>query len=426
MTVCIIGAGYVGLTTGAILANFGHKVCCVDINKEKIDSLNQGMIPIYEPGLEEIVDKTLNNGCLSFSTNIKKAIIDNEIIFIAVGTPSNHDGSPNLSYIHQVTETIAESINEYKTIIVKSTVPPGTSEDIHQFLLKQNVDPLLFDVVSNPEFLKEGTAIYDTLHPDKIVLGIKQPKPVQTLQTLYKNIQAPYIITSLTGAEMIKYASNAFLATKISFINEIARICDAYDVEVEDVALGIGTDPRIGPYFLKAGIGYGGSCLPKDLRGLHYAAKKKEVPTSLLTSVQKINDEQIDIVLQKTRSYIGDLKNKHVAVWGITFKPNTDDVRESPSLKIIKQLQKEGAIIRAYDPMAAIDIEDVITPDDKYTAVKGADAVIIATEWDEFKHADWSKVKKIMNGNVIIDGRNCIDRRTVKPLGFYYLGVGRS
>ncbi|WP_078430377.1 UDP-glucose dehydrogenase family protein [Alkalihalobacterium alkalinitrilicum] len=425
MNICVIGAGYVGLTTAAVLSDCGHYVDCVDIDSKRIAVLKKGIVPIFEPGLKEIIDKSIQNNFLTFSTKVKEKIAENPIIFITVGTPSLEDGSPNLSYVKSVVDDIAASITSHKTIIVKSTVPPGTNEEIHNMLLEKNVDPSLFDIVSNPEFLREGTAVKDMLEPDKIVIGIKRPEPLQVMQKIYKQVHAPYIVTSLTGAEMIKYASNAFLATKISFINEIARICDAYGVNVSDVSLGLGTDPRIGPLFLRAGLGYGGSCFPKDLQGLTYSAKKKNIHPELITSVQNVNDTQIDVYFKKLKSAIPDLNGKQITVWGLSFKPDTDDIRYSASIRLIDKLLEEGANIHAYDPIVKLDKPNIICHSNVYESVKQSDVLIIATEWKEFKGIDWLKVKEEMNGNIVLDGRNIIDPRTVKYVGFHYLGVGQ-
>ncbi|WP_209125528.1 UDP-glucose/GDP-mannose dehydrogenase family protein [Alkalihalobacillus sp. BA299] len=425
MNICVIGAGYVGLTTAAVLSDCGHYIDCVDINHERIAMLKKGVVPIFEPGLEEIISKNIENNHLTFSTKVKEKIDENPIIFITVGTPSLEDGSPNLTYVKLVVDDIANSITSHKTIIIKSTVPPGTNEEIYNMFIEKDVDPELFDIVSNPEFLREGSAVKDMLEPDKVVVGIKRPEPVQVMQKIYQQIHAPYIVTSLTGAEMIKYASNAFLATKISFINEIARICDAYEVNVSDVALGLGTDPRIGPLFLRAGLGYGGSCFPKDLQGLTYAAKKKNIHPELITSVQNVNDMQIDIYLKKLKSAIPELKEKQVTVWGLSFKPDTDDTRYSASIRLIEKLLEEGATIHAYDPVVKLDHPEIICHSNAYEAVKQSDALIVATEWNEFKEINWLKVKESMDGNIVLDGRNIIDPRIVRHAGFHYLGVGQ-
>ncbi|MFV8827434.1 UDP-glucose dehydrogenase family protein [Alkalihalobacterium sp. APHAB7] len=425
MNICVVGAGYVGLTTAAVLSDCGHHVDCVDINEVRIERLKSGNVPIFEPGLEELIVKNLDNNHLTFSTKVEEKISKNPIIFITVGTPSLKDGSPDLSYVESVIDNIVTSITSHKTIIIKSTVPPGTNEKIHHLLLEKNVDPSLFDVVSNPEFLREGTAVKDMFEPDKIVIGVKKPEPLQVMQKIYKGVNAPYIVTSLSGAEMIKYASNAFLATKISFINEMARICDAYEVNVSDVALGLGTDPRIGPLFLRSGLGYGGSCFPKDLQGLVYAAKKKDIHPELMTSVQKVNDTQIDIYVNKLKTVVPDLSCKKITVWGLSFKPNTDDIRYSASIRLIEKLLEEGATIQAYDPVVKLEHPEIICHSNAYDSVKQSDILIVATEWNEFKSADWSKVQKEMKGNVVLDGRNVIDPKTVRHVDLHYLGVGQ-
>lgn len=424
MNICVVGAGYVGLSTAAVLSDCGHYVDCVDTNNERIAMLKKGIVPIYEPGLKELIEKNTDSTHLTFSTKVKEKITDNQIIFITVGTPPLEDGSPNLSYVESVIDEIATSITSYKTIIIKSTVPPGTNEEIHHMLLEKKVDSSLFDVVSNPEFLREGTAVKDMFEPDKIVVGIKRPEPLKVIQKIYQKINAPYIVTSLTGAEMIKYASNAFLATKISFINEIARICDAYEVNVSDVALGLGTDPRIGPLFLRSGLGFGGSCFPKDLQGLTYAAKKKDIHPEIITSVQKVNDTQIDFYINKLKTVVPKLTGKKITVWGLSFKPDTDDIRYSASIRLIEKLHGEGATLQAYDPVVKLDHPQITCYSNIYESVKQSDILIVATEWNEFKHVDWLKIKNEMNGNIVLDGRNVLDPKMVRHVGFRYLGVG--
>ncbi|MDI6913566.1 MAG: UDP-glucose/GDP-mannose dehydrogenase family protein [Desulfitobacteriaceae bacterium] len=423
MRICVVGAGYVGLTTAATLADFGHEVQCMDIDQVKIESLRLGFVPIYEPGLTELIDKNRKDGRLRFSSQVEEGIRDYPVILIAVGTPPKEDGSSNLSSIHHVVEIIASTIQEYKIIITKSTVPPGTNEWIHQKLVEMGLDEDRFDIVSNPEFLREGTALWDILHPNKIVFGTKSDRPIKVLKKLYARGKAPFIFTSLTGAELIKYASNAFLATKISFANEMARICDAYDVDYADIAKGLGTDPRIGRHFLKAGLGFGGSCLPKDLSALKDSATRKKVETKLLDAVMAINDTQIELYLNKLGTALPDLAAKQITVWGVTFKPGTDDLRSSPAIALIKQLVQKGSHVHTYDPMVQLQLADVSSFTDQYESVSNSDALIIATEWDQFQKCNWSEVKSRMKGTIILDTRNCIDGKTVRSAGFIYLGV---
>lgn len=426
MRICVVGAGYVGLTTAAALADFGHEVLCVDIEQAKIDGLRQGQVPIYEPGLKELIAKNCKNNRLYFSYQVQEGIQDNQIILIAVGTPPKEDGSSNLSFIDDVVEIIGTAINEYKIIITKSTVPPGTNEWIHRVLVEMGIKEDLFDIVSNPEFLREGTALWDIKHPNKIVFGTKSDRPIKVLKKLYPRGKAPFIFTSLTGAELIKYASNAFLATKISFANEMARICDVYSVDYTAIARGLGTDPRIGRHFLNAGLGFGGSCLPKDLSALKNSALRRKVETKLLDAVMEVNDTQIELYLNKLGTALPDLADKQITVWGVTFKPGTDDLRSSPAITLVKQLVQNGSHVHTYDPMVQLELADVSSFSDQYESVSNSDALIIATEWEQFQVCNWAEVKSRMKGEIILDARNCIDGKTVRNEGFIYLGVGKQ
>ncbi|KMY50392.1 UDP-glucose dehydrogenase family protein [Peribacillus loiseleuriae] len=428
MEICVIGAGYVGLTTAAVLADLGHTICCVDTNSEKIKQLKRGEVPIYEPGLSELISK--NKDRLTFSSKVVENIQKTAVIFIAVGTPSLADGRTDLTYIQSVVDEIAEGIKSYKTIITKSTVPPGTNENIYKMLKETGVDPKLFNVVSNPEFLREGSAISDMIKPDKIVVGKQQEdqKSLSVVKNIYKNINAPFIITSLNGAEMIKYTSNAFLATKISFINEIARICDKYNVNIEDVSKGIGTDPRISPHFLSSGIGYGGSCFPKDVRSLEHSALDRNVTPQLLQAVQAVNHSQVNLYIDKLSVFIDDFSEKTIAVLGVAFKPNTDDIRYSPAVSLIEKLSSLGSIVQTYDPKALLPLAmmEMVSQHIKLEqAIMNADCVVIATDWDEFKQLNWLKVKELMKGKYILDARNCIEPQVVRDAGLTYIGVAR-
>jgi UDPglucose 6-dehydrogenase len=428
MKVCVVGAGYVGLTTSAVLAELGHNVTCVDKDELKITNLNKGTVPIYEPGLQELLVK--NKSQLTFTTNIKNAIRDSQIIFIAVGTPQLLDGRTDLSFIHSVVQDISKYIHSYKTIVTKSTVPPGTNRMIVKSLCELGVTRSLFQVVSNPEFLREGSAIYDMLHPDKTVIGLDENDKTshEIMKQLYKGIDAPFIMTSLTGAEMIKYANNAFLATKISFINEMSRICDAYDVDIQSVAKGIGADPRIGPHFLQAGIGYGGSCFPKDLASLKNSALNRGVETNILHAVQEVNSTQIDVYVNKLKSVLPVLSSEKITVLGIAFKGNTDDTRCSQAVEIIKHLALTGCNVHTYDPKAVLPelgLPNIRQHQDIQSAIIDSDCVFIATDWSEFTLLDWKKVKDMMKGELIVDGRNCVDPDTVRAHGLTYIGVGR-
>ncbi|WP_332631461.1 UDP-glucose dehydrogenase family protein [Halalkalibacter flavus] len=425
MDVCVIGAGYVGLTTSTVLSNYGHQVHCVDKQKERVEMLRRGEIPIYEPGLEEMLVKNTKKGNLLFTTDLATAVKKSDLIFIAVGTPQDNDGRTDLRFFEGVTNELAPLIDTYKLVITKSTVPLGTNEELERKLIEKGVLKENFDVVSNPEFLCEGTAIHDMLYPDKIVIGVKEHRVVQTLQKLYRFIDAPYIVTSLSGAEMIKYASNAFLAVKISFINELAKIADVYDVDITDVALGIGMDPRIGHHFLQAGLGYGGSCLPKDLSSLEHQSIKKNITPHLLQAAQTVNNSIIDHYIAKLEKEIPNYQNKKITVWGATFKPNTDDLRHSQAIKLIDRLVKEGSQIHLYDPIVSPDIHNTITYKDMYDSIKDSDILIIATEWKQFIEADWKKVSAQMRGDIVLDCRNCLQPYKLRKNGLMYLGVAR-
>ena len=427
MDICVIGAGYVGLTQAAVLADLGHAVYCVDTNSERVQSLTRGEIPIYEPGLKELVKK--NKERLSFSSSPKAAIKQSSVVFIAVGTPAMLDGQTDLTYVQSVIDQLAETITSYTTIVTKSTVPPGTNEWIHDKLIEKGLDATLFSVVSNPEFLREGSALRDMFHADKIVIGKKDTddRSLHIMKEIYKKLPSPFVVTSLSGAEMIKYTSNAFLATKISFINEIAKICDSYGVNIEDVVKGIGLDPRISPHFLQSGIGYGGSCFPKDVRSLEHSALKKNIRPLILQAVQEINLTQVDLYLTKLKETFPDMAGRKIAVLGIAFKPNTDDTRYSPAIALIEQLSNLGAEIHAYDPKAhlPVSIENVTEHKAMEEALTDADVVIIATDWDEFKLADLKRMKKLMKGTLVMDARNCLDPAAVAKVGLQYKAVAR-
>lgn len=426
MRLCIVGAGYVGLTTAAVLAELGHIVDCVDRDEEKIRRLNEGDIPIYEPGLSELIEQNRRRDRLYFKTEVDQSMQMNDVIMIAVGTPSGKDGAADLVYVRSVLSTIANTLNGYKIIIMKSTVPPGTGEWARQYLLSEGISPELFEVVSNPEFLREGTAIYDTLHPDRIVIGATNAQAAEKVRSLFYGIDAEVLITGRTEAELIKYGSNAFLATKLSFVNELARVCDTFGADITKVAAGVGMDSRIGSKFLQAGIGYGGSCLPKDVAALIAAAASKEQDLKLLRAVADVNQTQIDVYLRKLSSNIGLLNDQaHIAVWGATFKENTDDIRCSQAVAIMKTLSKRGCRVTAYDPLVAPYLPGVEWKSSALEAVRGADALVVATGWEEFVHYDWAQVKEVMRGVVVLDGRNVLDREAIRKAGLQYAGVGR-
>lgn len=428
MKVGVIGCGYVGLTTGVCLADLGHNVVFFDNDEEKIKNLISGKIPIFEPGLEQLIKK--NKKRIKFSLDIKDLVFNSEVIFICVGTPSNPDGSPDLSYVENVSIEIAKYINEYKVIVEKSTVPVETSEWIRKTIEKYKKKEVSFDVVSNPEFLREGSAIDDFLKPDRIVIGVESEKAKKIMLKLYQKIKAPKIIVDTKSAEIIKHASNSFLATKISFINAVANICELSGADIEKVALGMGLDKRIGRSFLNAGIGYGGSCFPKDVDAFIWIAKKLGYDFGLLKEVKKINQIQKELFVKKIESTLWILKNKTIGVLGLSFKPNTDDIREAPSLYIINELKQKGAKIKAYDPKAMEkfkkvypDIQYCQTP---YEVAEDSDCLIILTEWDMFKKINLNRIKKLMKHPLIIDGRNVYEIEKMQKLGFHYISIGRK
>jgi UDPglucose 6-dehydrogenase len=428
--ICVIGVGYVGLVTGTCFADLGHQVIGVDMEKAKIEKLQTGGMPIYEPGLEEMVRRNVQAGRLDFTTSYEEALADVEFAFIAVGTPQGSGGEADLKYVRASAQSIAEGMSTPLIIVNKSTVPIGTGDWVADIVRRHQPEPVDFAVVSNPEFLREGSAINDFMFPDRIVLGSLDPEAAAQVAQLYLSLRSPIMITDLRTAEMIKYASNAFLATRISFINEIASICEALDADVKEVAVGMGYDKRIGPYFLDAGIGYGGSCFPKDVQALAHMASIHGCHPQLLRAVMDINLDQRRQVVHKLREMLRTLDEKVVGVLGLAFKPNTDDMREAPSVELIHLLQSEGAHIQAYDPVAMANarlyLHDVDLCQDAYDAAKGADALVIVTEWNEFKHLSLPKIKEAMRQPIIVDGRNVYDPEQMKALGFTYRGMGRG
>ncbi|PGB01070.1 UDP-glucose dehydrogenase family protein [Bacillus toyonensis] len=428
MDICIIGSGYVGLTSAVVLANLGHHVICVDKDQIKINALQKGEYPIYEPGLTELMHKNRNR--LQFRSDVDQIIQQTPVVLIAVGTPAMPNGKTDLKYIYSVIDMLAQNIKSYKTIITKSTVPPGTNQIMSETLIKKGVESSLFNIVSNPEFLREGSAVHDMLFPDRTVIGIQKDdtKSLEIMQALYKGIQAPFFHTSLDGAEMIKYASNAFLATKISFINEIARICDAYHIDITEVSKGVGYDFRINPHFLQAGLGYGGSCFPKDLNSLIYTANSKQVSVPILQAVQSINSTQVDLYIEKIRNHLKDPSSNRLTILGVSFKPNTDDTRDSLAVTLIEKLIPLDYEVHVYDPIALLPFhvkKQVTQHTELEPSITNSDCIIIATEWDEFKTLDWQHVKKLMRGCKIVDGRNCIEQSEIIKHGLQYIGIGR-
>jgi len=429
MKITIIGTGYVGLVTGTCLSDLGNNVTCVDIDESKIEKLNKGEVPIYEPGLKELIDRNVKEERLSFTTNLKSAIKSAEVIFICVGTPSKESGEADLSYVEDVARQIAENAEDYKVIVEKSTVPVETGEKIAQTVKTYNPHKIEFDVVSNPEFLKEGSAVDDFMNPDRIVVGVSSKKAEEIMKKLYEPLNVPIIVTNIKSAEIIKHASNSFLATKISFINAIANICEKVGADVEQVAEGMGYDKRIGKSFLRAGIGYGGSCFPKDVDAFIRIAEKRGYNFSILKEVQDANEQQKKLFIKKIEDALWIIKGKTIGILGLAFKPNTDDMRRAPSIGVIEALQKEGAKIKAYDPEAMGKAKEIFKGitycNEPYEVAKDADALIILTEWNEFKELDLKKLKQLLKQPLILDGRNIYDPEDMKKEGFKYISMGR-
>jgi UDPglucose 6-dehydrogenase len=428
--ITVVGVGYVGLVTAVCFADLGNNVSCVDIIESKIEGLKRGVMPIYEPGLEELVSRNVKADRLRFTTSYSEGLKDAEFVFIAVGTPEGVNGEADMGYVRQAAQSIAGEMGKPLVIVNKSTVPVGTGDwvaDIVRQHQKKNVD---FAVVSNPEFLREGSAISDFMRPDRIVLGSLDADAAERVAQLYLPLRSTILITDLRTAEMIKYASNAFLATRISFINEIANICEAVGADVKEVATGMGYDKRIGPDFLDAGIGYGGSCFPKDVKALAHMADEKGRHPQLLHAVMEINDYQRQAIVQKLRLALGDVGGKTIGLLGLAFKPNTDDMREAPSSHIASLLLAEGARVRGYDPVA-MDVAARVAPEialasDPYELATDADALVVVTEWNEFKNLNLERVRDLMKQPVVVDGRNIYDPATMRSLGFGYRGVGRG
>ena len=431
-----MGSGYVGLVSGTCFADLGNDVVCLDIDKSKVNALSKAIIPIYEPGLKELAERNLKQGRLKFTADADKAIEQAEIIFICVGTPPKSNGEADMSYVYKAAEDIGRHIDDYKIIITKSTVPVGTAEKINRIIrgeLKKRKKEIEFDVVSNPEFLREGAAVKDFQNPDRIIIGASSEKAKEILSKLYRPIARatkPIMFTTEKNAELIKYASNAMLATRISFMNELSHLCEEIGADIKAVAKGMGLDTRIGPRFLQAGCGYGGSCFPKDVKAIAQILEQYGFTSNLLRTVDYINERQKKSLVPKLKRFISKLEGKTIAIWGLSFKPRTDDIREAPSLTVIDQLLKEYAKIRVYDPEAIENAKKhfkkgVIFAKNAYDALKEADALIILTEWDEFREPDFEKIKQLMKQPIIIDGRNIYDPAEMEKLGFKYKSVGR-
>jgi len=440
MKVTIYGSGYVGLVTGTCLAEVGNDVLCVDVDKQKIDRLNNGEIPIYEPGLEPMVTKNHQSGRLRFTTDAAEGVAHGLFQMIAVGTPPDEDGSADLQYVLTVARTIGEHMNEYRVVIDKSTVPVGTADKVRNAIAKELKDRqanLEFDVVSNPEFLKEGAAIEDFMKPDRIVIGTDNPRTTELMRALYSPFNRSHdrvIAMDVRSAELTKYASNAMLATKISFMNELANLAERLGADIEHVRIGMGSDPRIGYHFIYPGCGYGGSCFPKDVQALERTAREVDYPAELLTAVENVNNRQKHVLFSKiSQHYNGDLKGKTIGLWGLSFKPNTDDMREAPSRVLMEALWEQGASVRAFDPEAMEETQriygerdDLVLCESPEEALSGSDALVTCTEWSMFRSPDFNNIKSILKQPVIFDGRNMYDPDYLANEGFTYYGIGRG
>jgi UDPglucose 6-dehydrogenase len=436
MKIVIVGSGYVGLVTGTCFAEVGIDVTCVDIDQAKIENLKKGIIPIYEPGLEEMVLRNAEKGRLQFTTDIESALKESEVIFIAVGTPPDEDGSADLQYVISVARDIGKFMDEYIVVVTKSTVPVGTAGKVRAAIageLKIRGKKIEFDVASNPEFLKEGAAVEDFLKPDRIVIGVESARAEEMMHRLYKPFTLnghPMIFMDITSAEMTKYAANAMLATKISFMNDIANLCEIVGANINLVRKGIGSDSRIGPKFIYPGVGYGGSCFPKDVKALIRTAKDYKYPLRVLQAVEDVNDSQKEVMYSKILNHFGgDVKGRTIALWGLSFKPHTDDMREAPALVLIRKLTQAGAKVQAYDPVAMQEARRILGPlaeysTDPYQALKDADCLLLVTEWPEFRFPDFRRIRCSLKQPVVFDGRNIYDVKEMKTLGFTYYCIG--
>lgn len=432
MHICVVGTGYVGLVTGACLAEFGMNLICVDNDGQKIDLLKEGRLPIYEPGLEGLVAKGTREGRLHFSTDLGEAVRTSLVILVTVGTPPREDGSADLRFVEEVGKEIAIQMDGYKVVVMKSTVPVGTARWFKQLIQEHQPRPIAFDIVSNPEFLREGSAIEDFMRPDRVVIGAESEQAFAIMKEIYSAlylIETPFILTTLESAEMIKYATNSFLATKVTFINEIANLCEKVGADVHHVAKAMGLDGRIGRKFLHPGPGYGGSCFPKDTRALSWLARQRGYTFRILESVIQANEFQKQRMVDKIQEMVGELPGKKIGILGLSFKPNTNDIRESSSIFIIKELLRRGARIKAFDP-AAIEESRMVLPEveygrDAYDVADGADALVLVTEWNQFRRLDLSRIKALLREPVFIDLRNVYEPEQMRRLGFRYCGVGR-
>jgi UDPglucose 6-dehydrogenase len=427
----VVGAGHVGLVAAACFAELGHRVICVDNDAGKINSLKKLIMPFYEPELEPLVRKNIKKGILTFSSSLDETIKAAQVIFIAVGTPPQPDGSADLTAIENVAQAVARNLDSYKIVIEKSTVPVQTGQKVKETIYRYRKSNVDFDVASNPEFLREGKAVYDFFYPDRIVLGVESPRAEKILKEIYSSLKAPMVITDINTAELIKHASNSFLAAKISFINAVSRICDLAGADVEKVSLAMGLDKRIGAQFLNAGVGYGGFCFPKDVEAFIYISKKLGYEFGFLKEVKRINDEQRRYFVEKIKEHLWIIKGKKIAVLGLSFKPDTDDMRFAPSVDIVEAFLKEGAYVRVYDPKAKKEAGELFRgkrvefAGNPYRAVKGCDCVCFLTEWEEFKKLDFKKIKVLTRYHLIADGRNMLDAQKLTKMGFEYIGMGR-
>jgi UDPglucose 6-dehydrogenase len=432
MKICMIGSGYVGLVTGVCLAEFGMEIICVDKDKAKIEMMRKGQSPFYEPGLDDVMAKNMKEGRLSFSTDLGQGVKASQVIFIAVGTPASNDGSPDLSQVAAVAKEIAAYMTDYKIIVLKSTVPVGTGKWLKGVITEAVKRGVPFDMVSNPEFLREGAAVEDFFRPDRIVIGAESERAVEVMKEIYNAfylIEAPFVITTIEAAELIKYASNAFLAAKISFINEIANLCEHVGADVHDVARAMGLDGRIGKKFLHPGPGFGGSCFPKDTHALVHIGRKYNCEMEIVQSTIQVNERQKQRMIEKIEEMVGGVRGKTIGILGLAFKPNTDDMREASSISIIQGLQKKGARIRAYDPEAMEEakkvLQEVIYCTGAYEVAEGSNALVLLTEWNQFRLLDLERIKGLLKEPVFIDLRNVYEPRQMHELGFRYCGVGR-
>jgi UDPglucose 6-dehydrogenase len=432
--ICMVGTGYVGLVSGACLADFGNRVICVDIDAARLASIQKGVMPIYEPGLKDLVERNHSAGRLVFTSDLKSAVDDSLVVFSAVGTPEREDGSCDLSAVRQVAKDVASSMSDYKVFVQKSTVPVGTSEEVGKIIQENLRKRVEFDRVSNPEFLREGSAIEDFMRPNRVVIGVESERAREIMREIYRPLyllETPIVFTSIRTAEIIKYASNAFLATKISFINEIAELCEEVGADVDEVARAMGLDRRIGPKFLHAGVGYGGSCLPKDVAAIIHTADDLGVPLRIIKAAAVVNRALMDRLMEKLRAELPALAQGTIAVMGVSFKPNTDDVRESPAVRLIQLLLVSGARVRAYDPVALDNVRQIFQDriyygKDAYDAASGADALVIMTEWNEFRVLDLDAIRKSLRHPIVFDCRNIYQPDSLEKMGFRYHSFGRT